>query len=113
MVSLEFLEEKEEKALPPSAHTAATRQHRPDVGAAAAASSGWLLEEWAAQGQTGRVGVGVLRLGWGWAHPAPWGCLFHFCGKDSVSNGCCPRQFCSRKITIFESNHPTVTPLEL
>lgn len=87
--------------------------HRPGVGPVAAASVGWLFEKWAAHGQTGGVGVGVVRLGRGWAHPAPWGCLFNFCGKDSVSNGCCPRQFCSRKITIFESNHPTVTPLEL
>ena len=46
----------------------------------------------------------VGRLGWGWAHPAPRGCLFHFCGKDSVSNRCCPRQFCSRKITLNSLN---------
>lgn len=80
----------------------ACHHHRPGVGAAAAASAGWRFKKQAAQGQTGGVGVG--RLGWGWANPAPRGCLFHFCGKDSVSNRCCPRQFCSRKITLNSLN---------
>lgn len=59
--------------------------------------------------QTGREG----EAGTGMGTSCPLGEPVPFCCKDSVSNWFCPRHFCSRKITIFESNHLTVTPLEL
>lgn len=79
MVSLEFLEEKEKKPhLPTCMHRAARasvwKQQQ-------AASASWLLEKWAAQGQTGweRPGQGggnILP-----PLPAPQGSLFHFVAK--------------------------------
>lgn len=48
--------------------------HRPGVGPVAAASVGWLFEKWAAHGQTGGVGVGVVRLG----TPCPMGVPVQF-----------------------------------
>lgn len=79
MVSLEFLEEKEKKphlptCVPRAARASVWKQQQ-------AVSASWLLEKWAAQGQTGweRPGQGGGNI----LSPlsAPRGSLFHFVAK--------------------------------
>lgn len=83
---------------------------RPGVAAAAGCLCRWFLEKWVARGHAGRVGEAVAI----WKpHQEPGHTLPPPSGEggepahsvaDSVSNWFCPRHFCSRKITIFESN---------
>lgn len=68
------------------------------------ASADWLLQSVAQWTQAGAGGLGA-----GQARPTSWGEPVPSRGKGSVSNWFCPRRFCSRKITICESDRPTVT----
>lgn len=113
-VSLEFLEEKQPHL------SASTQGSSPLCGGCRGLP---LQVSFLRSGQPEDTQVGRARLlstgslnrrgGTGVGTSCPLGQPVPFCGKDSVSKWFCPRHFCSRKITIFESNHPTMILLEL